>query len=164
VTIHKKNNKAKEDIMTQLLKNPNSLLAAVIVITATLFLGCNSPQEKVDEVQENAEEQQQNLDQAQVDLETETANFKMESNEKITANEKVIADFKTGLKSVKDDAKATYEKQVAVLEQKNAALKKRIEEQEDEGMEKWQSFKIEFNHDMDELGKSLKDFTINNKK
>jgi len=28
----------------------------------------------------------------------------------------------------------------------------------------WQSFKREFNHDMDELGHSLKDFTVDNKK
>jgi outer membrane murein-binding lipoprotein Lpp len=150
--------------MAQLSKKNISLVTLITLVTAVLLSGCNSPQQKVDEAQENVEEQQHNLDQAQVDLETETADFKLESNEKITANEKVIADFKIRLRNIKDDAKGAYKKKVTDLEQKNTSLKRRIEEHEDEGMEKWQSFKTEFNQDMDELGKSLKDFTTNNTK
>lgn len=150
--------------MTQLSKKNNLLLAAITLVTATLFWGCDSPKQKLDEAKENVEEQQRNLDQAQVDLETETAIFKMESIDKITANEKVIADLKSHLSTIKKDAKVVYEEHLAILEQQNSDLKKRIEEQEDEGMEQWQSFKTEFNHDIDELGQSLRDFTIDNQK
>jgi hypothetical protein len=34
----------------------------------------------------------------------------------------------------------------------------------DKNQTDWEKFKREFNHDMDELGKSLKDLTVNNKK
>ena len=43
-------------------------------------------------------------------------------------------------------------------------MKKRLEEYKDEGQEKWTSFKSEFNHDMDELGKAFKDLTVKNVK
>lgn len=64
----------------------------------------------------------------------------------------------------KKDLKASYEKQIAVLEEKNSEMKIRMSEYKEDGGEKWQSFKIEFNHDMDELGKSLKDFTVDNER
>jgi hypothetical protein len=47
------------------------------------------------------------------------------------------------------------------LAQKNNNLKKELTEYNNEGSDKWTTFKIEFNRDMDELGKALKDFTIN---
>jgi hypothetical protein len=39
-----------------------------------------------------------------------------------------------------------------------------LESYKDEGKEKWESFKKEFNHDMDELGKSIKDLFKDNVK
>jgi len=42
-------------------------------------------------------------------------------------------------------------------------MKKRIYESKEDNKEKWQLFKTDFNQDMDKLGKSLKDFTVNNK-
>jgi hypothetical protein len=69
------------------------------------------------------------------------------------------------IKSSKIDAKnkATYQKKISELEQKNAKLKSDLADYKDESPDKWTSFKIEFNHDMNELGKAIKDFTVNNK-
>jgi len=61
--------------------------------------------------------------------------------------------------------KEKYDSQIAELESKNAAMKVRITDYKDDGKDKWQSFRTEFNRDMDELGNSLKNFnTTNNKK
>jgi len=60
--------------------------------------------------------------------------------------------------------RADYEKNLNELEQKNKNLKMKMAEYQDSGKDNWESFKREFNHDMDELGKSLKNFTDNNKK
>jgi hypothetical protein len=49
------------------------------------------------------------------------------------------------------------------LEQKNASLKTKIENYENNQTD-WQSFKREFNADMSQLGKALKDLTVDNKK
>jgi hypothetical protein len=53
--------------------------------------------------------------------------------------------------------KAKYSKQVAVLEQKNADLKKKLADYKDEGQSKWQEFKTNFKNDMDAIGKTMTD-------
>ena len=64
----------------------------------------------------------------------------------------------------KGEAKAEYDRQVNALEEKNSAMKKRMNDYKDDSASNWQSFKNEFNHDMDALGNALKDLTENNKK
>ena len=58
--------------------------------------------------------------------------------------------------------KAKYNKAVAELEQKNRDLKKKLEEYKDEGESKWQEFKTNFSHDMDAVGKTIKDLFRDN--
>ena len=56
------------------------------------------------------------------------------------------------------------EKKIDELEQKNSELKKRLDDYKADGKEKWEKFKAEFSHDMDELGKAFKDLTVKNVK
>jgi hypothetical protein len=69
-------------------------LAFTFITAGVLFTGCNSPEEKLDASKENVEEAQQNLDEANAEYAEQYNKFKLESDEKITANEKVIADLK----------------------------------------------------------------------
>ncbi len=55
-----------------------------------------------------------------------------------------------------------YKQRIERLEQKIADLKTRMNEYE-KNQTGWESFKREFNHDMDELGSALKDLTVDNK-
>lgn len=55
-----------------------------------------------------------------------------------------------------------YEKRIETLEQQNKDFRKKIEDYE-KSQTDWEIFKREFNHDMDELGKALKDLTVDNK-
>jgi hypothetical protein len=48
------------------------------------------------------------------------------------------------------------------LEQKNRDLKKKLEEYKDEGQSKWEEFKTNFKHDMDGIGKTMKDLFKDN--
>jgi len=50
------------------------------------------------------------------------------------------------------------------LRKKNKRLKEKLDSYKNDADSDWHSFKREFNHDMDELGHSLKDFTVDNKK
>ena len=43
-------------------------------------------------------------------------------------------------------------------------MKKRLEDYKADSKDKWESFKTEFNHDMDELGSAFKDLTVKNTK
>lgn len=128
-----------------------------------LFTSCNSEADKLDNSKEKVEEAQQDLAEAKQDYNEQYLQFKLESEEKITANEKLIADLKEYSKTKKSETKVKYDNTIAEMETKNHAMKVRIGVYKEEGNDEWQSFKEEFNHDMNELGKALEDLTKDNK-
>ncbi len=75
----------------------------------------------------------------------------------IEANEKRIDAFKDKMEEAGLKVKAKFGDEVAVLEQKNRDLKKKLEEYKDEGQSKWKEFKTNFKHDMDGIRKTMKD-------
>jgi hypothetical protein len=84
--------------------------------------------------------------------------YRAEQEKKIAENKKTIADLRLKKDKVKKENLSEYETKIDKLEQKNNELNKKImSNYKDEGKEKWDSFKKKFNHDMDELGHSLKD-------
>lgn len=68
------------------------------------------------------------------------------------------------IKKTGNDIDKAYQRNIDTIEQKNKNLKIKMDSYKNDVDSDWQSFKREFSHDMDELGKSLKDFTVNNKK
>src|SRR5690606_20319861 len=88
--------------------------------------------------------------------------FKLESDNKIAENEKVIAELRANAKMESNAAKQDLENKLAVLEQKNQSLKEKMSYYKDEREDEWESFKVEFDQDMDSLGQALKDLTKNN--
>ncbi len=146
-------------------------LAIFFCTVGIVFTGCVSPSKKV----ENAEDKlidsknavldakiEQN--QAHQDSITEYQQFKIKSENRIIANEKSIEELRVKILDANVENKALYETKLAELQKKNYELKIKLADFEEEGTDKWQSFKNEFLHDMDELGKSFSDFTINNTK
>ncbi len=147
-------------------------LALTMFVAGTNLTSCKSTdQKKMDEAKENVEEAkqnvkeaEQNLDTAKMEYDSQYESFKNESEEKITANEDLISRLKEDAKKAKKETKVKYENAIADLEQRNDAMKTKLRDYKREGKEEWQSFKREFNHDMDELGKALEDLTKNNVK
>jgi predicted RNase H-like nuclease (RuvC/YqgF family) len=80
----------------------------------------------------------------------------------IEANEKRIDAFKEKMEEAGLKVKAKFSEEVAVLEQKNRDLKKKLEDYKDEGQIKWEEFKTNFKHDMDGIGKTMKDLFKDN--
>jgi len=150
--------------MKSINKKTNLTIIATAIFASTIVISCSSPSQKVENADANVTEAKQNLAEAQYVYAVEVENFKKETVGKITSNEKIIADIKESMANEKKEAKAVYQNQITALEQKNADLKNRIDEYKEDGNEKWQSFKREFNHDMDELGQSLKEFLVEYKK
>ncbi|MES2517445.1 MAG: peptidase M23 [Bacteroidota bacterium] len=135
---------------------------------STLLVGsivsCNSPAKKVENAQNEVIEANQNLDKANQDYENDIENYRKETSMKIAENDSSIVAFKARISKEKKAAKADYEMKIAALEQKNSDMKLRMENYKEEGKEKWEIFKTEFTHDMDELGKAFKDLTVKNVK
>jgi hypothetical protein len=89
--------------------------------------------------------------------------FKEDTNAKIEENNAKIAELKLKIKKTGKDIDKTYQKNIDAMEQKNKELKVKMESYKNDVNSDWKSFKREFNHDIDELGQSLKDFTVDNK-
>ena len=139
-------------------------LAIVAFMAGTVStLSAQTTDKQSDKARENLKDAKKELKEAKKDSVSEYQAFKAESNLKIKDNEKRIAELKVKLAKVNAKNKATYNKDVNALEQKNNKLKVKLAEYKENGQSKWAAFKLEFNHDMTELGTALSDFTVNNK-
>ena len=155
------------------MKKTFFILAITTALTGgTIFSGCKSPAEKADDAQQKVQDAKAQLDSAQNEANEaekkaataeEWKTFKIESEAKISSNEATIAELREKMKTSGKTMDALYEKRIDALEKQNNDLKTKIETY-DQSQSNWESFKREFNHDMDELGKSLKDLTVDNTK
>lgn len=88
--------------------------------------------------------------------------FKNETDLKLNGSDAQIKVLRG--KNIKFENKNKFEKQTKELEQKNNDLRKRMNDYNEERKLVWEKFKLEINHDIDEIGIELKDITINNTK
>jgi len=146
------------------MKKTTTILGCAIFLTGAVFTSCSSPAEKVENKEENVVEANESLEKANAENVADMEAFRKENNERILANDKSIAEFKAKVANEKREARIEYTEKINELERKNSDYKKRLEEYNETGSEKWVAFKSEFNHDMDGLGMALKDLTIKNKK
>jgi cell division protein FtsB len=96
------------------------------------------------------------------EVEADMKTFKEEQLKKIKENEESITVLKRKRAGTKDKVDDAYDKRILKLEQSNAELKRRITTYNDPDKSKWEEFKREFSHDMDELGQALKDMFRDN--
>ena len=148
-----------------------TLVVATAFLTGTIFTGCQSSSQKEASARDNLQEAKQDLKDVQKDANEEAqklANaeewetFKSDAEIIIRNNEIRIADLRVKLNKEGKILDPMYEKKIETLEQQNKDLKRRIEDYEKSHSD-WETFKREFNHDMDELGKALKDIGVDNK-
>jgi hypothetical protein len=86
--------------------------------------------------------------------------FKADAREKIKQSDDSIATLKKRISKFDRKMKLKYDKDVAQIERKNDTLKIRLDNYRQEGKDKWEDFKIHFNHDMNEVKTWLKDSTV----
>ncbi|HWZ23292.1 MAG TPA: hypothetical protein VNW06_11595 [Cytophagaceae bacterium] len=139
-------------------------LATTVFITSIMLTNCTSPSQKVENAQEDVVEANKNLEKANEEYLADIDNYKRQTDERVAANDKIIADLKARIEIDKKGVKEEYRKKVADLEQKNREMKIKMDDYKADGKEKWEQFKNEFNHDMDELVKAFKDLTVKNVK
>jgi predicted nucleic acid-binding Zn-ribbon protein len=145
------------------MKTSCVVFAVIGSMAGTLLTGCGKTSEqKIDKVKETVGEATQELKDARTKFLADWQTFKRESEQAIAANEKRIDAFKEKMERAGSKVKAKYSKEVAVLEQKNRDLKRKLEEYKDEGQSRWEQFKTNFKHDMDGLGKTMKELFKDN--
>lgn len=146
-------------------------IAIATFIIGSVATSCKTNTEKEQDAQENVDSAKVAVTEAEEDLDEakraataeEWQEFKDETNAKIKDNNAQIAELKLKIKKAGKNIDKTYQKSIDTMEQKNKDLKMKIDSYKNDANSDWKSFKSEFNHDMDQLGKSLKDFAVNNK-
>lgn len=101
----------------------------------------NTPTEKaesVEEAQENLFVAEQDYQEAVIDSTNEYARYKLESDEKLKANDQKIAELKANLKAKKLKDRTNYEIKLNELEQKNTKLKASIANYKESDKNKWE--------------------------
>jgi len=141
-------------------------------MAGTIFTGCQSSIQKQEAAQAKVREAKQDLNAAQKDANAaaqvvataeEWKAFRSESELKIKDNEIRITELNVKMKKPGEIFDGLYAKKIANLEQQNKEMRARLEAYE-KSQSNWESFKREFNHDMDAIGQALKDLTVDNKK
>lgn len=91
---------------------------------------------------------------------TENKNkFKKETIKKINANEKIITEYKAKVSKMKTNDMTEVQIKLAVIEQKNKVIKKKFSTLNEVGSDDWESFTIEFNQNMNEMEKAIKELS-----
>jgi hypothetical protein len=140
------------------------LTISIVIAAGPMFTGCQSSAKKVENAQDKVQDAKddviaakEELDQAQRDS---VQLFKKESEEKIAAHEKSIAEFKARIATEENANKVKYDKKLAELEQQNTDLKKNLDEFKADSKDNWVAFKVKFKNDLDNLGQALKGFVV----
>lgn len=136
--------------------NLRSIVLLVLIIISVLN-SCTTKEDRIEIVQKKALDVKEDLKKAQEE-------FIAESEKRIEENRIKIDELRIKIANSNIKLREEYLMRVNKLEQRNTELRTKLKGYKEEGKEKWEKFKREFNYDMDELGKALKDLVIDNKK
>lgn len=137
-------------------------IAVCFLFSGILFTSCNTPSQKVENAEANVEAAQKDLEKAQQEYLADVENYRRQTALKIQANNKSISDFNASVEAEKAEVKAAYKIKIAELEKKNNDLQLKLDGYKADSKDKWETFKMEFNRDMDQLGTALRDLTTRN--
>jgi len=145
------------------MKKPIQLASVLLTVLATSSLfSCSDAKQQEREAEKDRAELQR-MEEAERDLEREREVFISDAREKIEQNKEDIADLKAAARNKKGEVKQEYEEAIDKLQAENERLEATIDEGRKQNNEKWESFKREFNSDMDNLGASIGNLFKDNK-
>lgn len=134
-------------------------IATLMIASGSMLTSCRSSEKKVEDAQNAVQEAENDVKEANLKLDKAIKDsiklFKIKNDEKIIAHNKSIAEFKARIAKDKKENKASYEKELARIEQKNTDLKKKLDEYNAQSKNNWETFKTEFNKDMDDISKAI---------
>jgi septin family protein len=142
-------------------------IAIIPFMAAAMLTGCESSGTKVGNAQQNVQDAkdkvvvaQKELDQA---IKDSIQQFRKEESERISANEKSIAEFRAKIAKENQEVRVKNEQKLADLEQQNRDMKTRLEQFKEDSKDNWDAFRFKFKHDMDNLGLAFKAFVVKRK-
>ena len=137
-------------------------LSAILIITGGIVTSCTEPAGKVTTVETTTTTSEPSPEaiKANQDYVADLEAYRRANAERIVANEKSLADFKASIAQDVEANKAEDRKKLAELEQKNADLKKKLDEYKADSKENLDAFKAAFDRDLEGVGEGVKVITI----
>jgi hypothetical protein len=136
------------------------ILVLAAFVTGTFLSGCDMLDANTGTSLSKGQQVPEYVVEARLDLKRSIDQFKLESDNAIALNEKRIEEFKLKRADEMKENQASYDKKVAALESKNTELKMKLTNYKVD--QNWETFKVEFNQDINKLDKALGDLTVNN--
>lgn len=125
---------------------------------------CTTSADRVADAKENVADARKELAEARDEHFLDMEKFRKQTADKIAANNATLADFKARMAQDRSVTGEKFNTNIRQLEEKNDALKRKINEYQTNNKTDWDRFKDEFNRDMTELGKALKNLSVENVK
>ena len=147
------------------------LPVAISLAIAAFGFSCQSSAQKEKAAQKEVQDAKEDLREVRNEANAEAQKvataeewkaFRIDADEKIRNNDVRIAELRVKMKKPGVIFDEQYAKKIDLLQEQNRALIVKMDAYE-KSQSNWETFKTEFNHDMDELGKALKDLTVDNK-
>jgi len=150
------------------MRHPILSQNAALLVAGLLFFSCQSSTSKLEKAKEKMNAATQNVVEANEAfneaLQDSIQQFRDASVKEIKHNEIKIKELKAQIVKEKEKLRVENEKKLAALEQKNNELLSRMDNYKDDRQAKWETFKIEYTHDMNELKEAFEGLTIKNVK
>lgn len=139
-----------------------------VLITAlgvSSLTSCNERKQENGEAYEVQAERDANAraEEMRENIRMEKEEFIVQARARIDKNKRDIEDLRVVAKTKSGQSKVRYEEAIEDLKAENERLEARIDANRESVDDKWNNFKEEFNHDMDQLGNSIGDMFKDNK-
>lgn len=137
-----------------------SIITVFAILAFSLSLdSCTSPADKVDDAKQDVENANRELEEAEVAYQKDLVAYRQDVRSRIESNEALIAELRAKNLTASPQEKAKREVRIAEVEKRNNELKSKLDNYNGTTQDKLMNFRDEINHDMNELGETLKDLS-----
>ncbi|KOY84449.1 hypothetical protein AD998_20850 [bacterium 336/3] len=134
-----------------------TIISLFLVIALT---SCTTPSEKVEDAENKVKNADKELEKAKEAYLEDVKKSKAEALDRLVKHQQEVIAFKEKIAVEKQEIKDKYTQKITELEEKNQKIKERLENYQTDDENQWKNFKKELNHDIEEIGKAIKNLTV----
>ncbi len=124
----------------------------------TILVSCHTPAITTDNTQSTGTDTSKVSNKSTQAYIADIDKYRVQIADSVDVNEQCISTCIAKISKNDRETRERYKKRIDALEQKNSNMKRDMEEYQADGKEKWEKFKTDFNHNMSDLGKSIRHF------